>query len=124
MGEHARARACLRSTLEVGMSVALVDPLWDVELPGHWPGALHPEALAAIDRATPFLICDLTTIRSRYLSLTGCLPGIECYYALKCNPAREVLETLADLRSKFEIASAGELALLEPLGLDPADAIY
>jgi ornithine decarboxylase len=106
------------------MSVALVDSRWAVELPCQWPSALHPDVLTAIDRPTPFLICDLPTVRSRYFSLTGCLPNVECYYAIKCNAAPEVLETLDALGSKFEIASAGELELLAPVRPDPADALY
>src|SRR5207237_4848699 len=38
--------------------------------------------------------------------------------------ATEVLQTLAQLGSSFEIASLGELHSLQPLGIDPADVIY
>jgi ornithine decarboxylase len=106
------------------VSVAAVEHHRRVELPAHWPDALHPDVLAQLDHATPYLAFDLATVRNRYRHLVGCLPGVDCYYALKCNSEPEVLETLAGLDSRFEIASAGELALLGPLGVDPADVVY
>jgi ornithine decarboxylase len=106
------------------VSVAVVEHQSPVEFPPHWPDALRPELLARIEHPTPYLICDLATVRDRYRRLVACLPGIDCYYALKCNSAPEVLETLDGLGSRFEIASVGELAKLEPLGIDPADVVY
>jgi ornithine decarboxylase len=98
----------------------------DVQLavPPSWPAALHPNELARLEHATPFVVCDLETVRERYESFTRVLPGVECFYALKCNPAVEVLEELAGLGSKFEIASHGELELVRPVGVDPGDVLY
>jgi ornithine decarboxylase len=106
------------------VSVAAVEHLRRVELPAHWPDALHPQVLEQIDRPRPFLACDLDTVRNRYRHLVGCLPGVDCYYALKCNSEPEVLKALASLGSRFEIASAGELELLGPVSVDPADVVY
>jgi ornithine decarboxylase len=106
------------------VSVAAVESYRRVELPGSWPGPLHPDALARAEHATPYLISDLATVRDRYRRLVACLPGVECYYALKCNDGPRVLEALSQLGSRFEIASAGELAALEPLGVDAAEIIY
>jgi ornithine decarboxylase len=96
----------------------------ELELPEHWPAALRPEVLRRVDHETPYFICDLDTIRDRYRLLGTCLPGIECFYALKCNPATEVLQTLAQLGASFEIASLGELQLLQAQAIEPADVIY
>jgi len=96
----------------------------DLDLPEHWPDALRPELLRRIDHSTPYFICDLDTVRDRYRRLGSALPGIECFYALKCNPATEVVQTLAQLGSSFEIASLGELRILQSLGIEPADVIY
>jgi ornithine decarboxylase len=96
----------------------------ELKLPEHWPDALRPEVLRGIDHETPYFICDLDTIRDRYRRLGTCLAGIECFYALKCNPATEVLQTLAQLGSSFEIASLGELRILQTLAIEPVDVIY
>jgi ornithine decarboxylase len=106
------------------VSVAAVEHLRRVELPAHWPDALNPKVLGQIDRPRPFLAFDLETVSNRYRHLVGCLPGVDCYYALKCNSEPEVLKMLASLGSRFEIASAGELELLSPVGVDPADVVY
>lgn len=106
------------------MSVAVVENFRREELPSHWPAALHPDVLARVQEPTPYLISDLATVRDRYRRLVACLPGVECYYALKCNPAPEVLRLVAGLGSRFEIASAGELEALAPLGIDGADVLY
>src|SRR5207253_7344 len=108
----------------VHVSVAAVEQYGPSELPAHWPDALHPDVLETVEEATPFLVCDLATVRDRYRRLVACLPGVDCYYALKCNSELAVLEELRGLGSRFEIASAGELALLAPLGVDAADVVY
>jgi ornithine decarboxylase len=106
------------------VSALLNERQYELELPEHWPDALRPEVLGGIDHETPYFICDLDTIRDRYRRLGACLPGIECFYALKCNPAIEVLQTLAQLGSSFEIASLGELRILQSQGIEPADVIH
>jgi ornithine decarboxylase len=89
-----------------------------------WPEALAPAELAAYGSATPFLVCDLDTVRERYERLAACLPGVRTYYALKCNPSPEIVTALAALGSSFEVASAGELEVLRALGVDPAEVLY
>ena len=106
------------------MSLTSIGVQPNVQVPPSWPAPLNPRALARIDHPTPFLAYDLDTVRARYSHFTRTLPGVECYYAVKCNPAAELLETLAAAGSCFEIASQGELALLEPVGVDPRDVLY
>ena len=106
------------------MSALLSERYNELELPEHWPQALRPDVLRRIDHETPFFVCDLDTIRDRYRRLGRALPGIECFYALKCNPATEVVQTLAQLGASFEIASLGELRVVQSLGIEPADVIY
>ena len=74
----------------------------------------HPDAI------TPFLVVDLDVVRRQYLSLTAALPGTEVFYAVKANPAPEVLRLLIELGSSFDVASAGEIELCLRLGADPA----
>ena len=60
---------------------------------------------AADGLQTPVLIVDLETIRRHYQDLTTALPFADVFYAVKANPAVEVLTLLRDLGSSFDIAS-------------------
>ncbi|CAA9469680.1 MAG: Pyridoxal 5-phosphate (PLP)-dependent ornithine decarboxylase [uncultured Solirubrobacteraceae bacterium] len=106
------------------MRLAVADHLAQLRLPTHWPASLAPDALARLDHQTPYLMCDLDVVRDRYARLQAAMPGVDCHYAVKCNPSPEILRTLADAGSSFEIASAGELAMLTDVGVDPADVLY
>jgi homospermidine synthase len=78
----------------------------------------HPGA------ATPFLVVDLDVVRRQYVSLTAALPGTEVFYAVKANPAPEVLSLLIELGSNFDVASREEIELCLGLGADPARLSY
>jgi ornithine decarboxylase len=94
------------------------------DLPSHWPAALTPRALAALDAPTPFLAVDLSTVAERYNAFTAAVPGVSTFYAMKCNAADDVLGTLAALGSSFEVASIGELRMLQEIGVDPSEVLY
>ncbi|MEV0134584.1 type III PLP-dependent enzyme [Dactylosporangium sp. NPDC050688] len=95
-----------------------------LDLPGHWPAALGPRALAAFDVPTPFLAVDLSTVVDRYTAFAAAIPGVSTFYAMKCNPSTDILGTLAALGSGFEVASIGELRMLQEIGVDPAEVLY
>ncbi|WP_433072898.1 type III PLP-dependent enzyme [Dactylosporangium sp. CA-052675] len=105
------------------MTAALADQA-RLALPEHWPAALGPRALAAIDAPTPLLAVDLSTVAARYGAFTAAIPGVSTFYAMKCNAAEDVLGTLAALGSGFEVASIGELRMLQQIGVDPAEVLY
>jgi ornithine decarboxylase len=90
----------------------------------HWPAALAPDCLEVIDMPTPYLVTDLDTVAQRHAAFTRALPGVQAFYAMKCNPSPEILTTLAAQGASFEIASLGELRLLQRLGVNPADVLY
>jgi ornithine decarboxylase len=75
-----------------------------------------------MDVETPFLVCDRSSVERRYEELTEVLPGVAVFFAMKCNPAGPLLDTLARLGSSFEIASAAELRMVTATGV-PADAV-
>jgi ornithine decarboxylase len=106
------------------MSTVLVDHRARLDVPRSWPEALAPKVLQAIDAPTPYLITDLDTVADRYTRLTAELPGVDVFYAMKCNSSPEVLRTLADMGSGFEVASMGELTTLLDIGVDAADVLY
>ena len=93
-------------------------------VPAQWPAALAPDYLEVVDMPTPYLITDLDTVAQRLASFTRALPGVQAFYAMKCNPSPEIISTLAAGGAGFEIASLGELRLLQRLGIDPADVLY
>src|SRR3954471_7617716 len=74
-------------------------------LPAYWPAGLHPQVLDQLGRETPYLICDLRTLRDRYARLVTAFPTVRMFYAVKCNPAPEVLQALAQVGASFEVAS-------------------
>jgi ornithine decarboxylase len=69
---------------------------------------------------TPFLVVDLDFIEARYLRLIDVLPTARVLFAVKANPAPEVLQRLADVGSSFDVASPGEIERCLKLGIDPA----
>ncbi|WP_250005776.1 type III PLP-dependent enzyme [Actinoplanes sp. M2I2] len=90
-----------------------------------WPTPLAPATLGGIvDMPTPYLVTDLDTIADRYAAFRAALPGVHVHYAMKCNPAEEILRTLHAEGSGFEVASIGELRMLQAIGVDPADVLY
>lgn len=95
-----------------------------VDLPRHWPTSLHPRVLGDIDLPTPFLATDLGMLGDRLRAFTTTLPQVKPFYAVKCNSAPEVLHTIADQGASFEIASLGELRMLQELDVDPAGVLY
>lgn len=67
---------------------------------------------------TPFIVIDLATVRQRFAQLRRLLPAASVYYAVKANPAVEVVTALAELGANFDIASVGELARCRDAGVD------
>lgn len=66
---------------------------------------------------TPFLALDLEQVRNKYLELQGEFPQAAIHYAVKANPASEIIQLLATLGSRFDIASRYELDLCLSLGV-------
>jgi len=59
--------------------------------------------------ATPCLVIDLEVVRENYLAFTRLLPEAAVYYAVKANPAPEILSLLVRLGSSFDCASIYEV---------------
>jgi ornithine decarboxylase len=57
----------------------------------------------------PCLVVDLDVVRDNYLAFAKALPDTRVYYAVKANPAPEVLSLLARLGSSFDTASVAEI---------------
>jgi ornithine decarboxylase len=61
--------------------------------------------------ATPCLVVDLDVIGNAYDMLRRYLPIASVYYAVKANPAAEIVAMLAKKGSNFDVASPAEIAL-------------
>ena len=69
------------------------------------------EFLARNREDGPRLVVDLDVVRENYLGFAEALPDTRVFYAVKANPAPEVLSLLADLGSCFDAASVAEIEL-------------
>lgn len=66
---------------------------------------------------TPFLVFSLAEIKSNYRRISRSFPGVEVFYAVKCNPNSRIIETLNDGGARFEVASIGETKQLLAQGV-------
>jgi ornithine decarboxylase len=67
----------------------------------------------------PCLVVDLDVVRSNYEAFARAMPDSRVYYAVKANPAPEVLKLLADLGSCFDCASVAEIDMALAAGATP-----
>ena len=73
------------------------------------PASWQKFTKAAEGRETPFLVVDLSRIKTQYNEMVGLFPKAKIHYAMKASPAVEVINLLADLGSNFDCASVYEL---------------
>ena len=59
----------------------------------------------------PRLVVDLDVVRDNYNTFAKALPDTRVFYAVKANPAPEVLSLLASLGSCFDTASVPEIEM-------------
>jgi ornithine decarboxylase len=69
-----------------------------------------------------FFLLDIGAIFRRYKLWKKCLPKIDIYYAVKCNPDKILLQTLSYLNVGFDVASKAELSMIYDLDIN-SDAI-
>ena len=67
----------------------------------------------------PCVVVDLDVVRSNYSALAHSLPDTRVFYAVKANPAPEVLSLLAELGSCFDCASVAEIEMAMAAGASP-----
>jgi ornithine decarboxylase len=67
----------------------------------------------------PRLVVDLDVVRENYLGFANALPDTRVFYAVKANPAPEILSLLADLGSCFDTASMTEIEQALAAGATP-----
>jgi ornithine decarboxylase len=73
---------------------------------------------------TPCLIVDLDIVTQAYKLLRRYLPLARVFYAVKANPAPEVVGALKDLGSSFDVASRNEIDLCLGRGVAPDNVSF
>ncbi|MBE0694913.1 MAG: type III PLP-dependent enzyme [Aquamicrobium sp.] len=72
----------------------------------------------------PCLVVDLDVVRDNYVAFERALPESKIYYAVKANPAPEILRLLAGLGSSFDTASVAEIEMALDAGASPDRISY
>ena len=70
----------------------------------------------------PCLVVDLDVVRDNFRAFEKALPDSKIYYAVKANPAPEILRLLASMGSSFDTASVAEVEMALDAGA-PASRI-
>src|SRR5258708_8656621 len=70
------------------------------------------------------LVVDLEVVRENYNTFAKALPDSRVFYAVKANPAPEVLALLASLGSCFDTATVAEIEMALAAGASPDRISY
>jgi ornithine decarboxylase len=68
---------------------------------------------------TPCLVMDLDTVRESHTRLRETFPEARMYYAVKANPAPEIIRLLARAGAGFDVAGREEIELCLDQGVRP-----
>jgi ornithine decarboxylase len=72
----------------------------------------------------PCLVVDLDVVRENYLNFAKALPDTKVFYAVKANPAPDILKLLAELGCCFDVASVPETHAALAAGAPPERISY
>ena len=72
----------------------------------------------------PCMVLDLDVVRDNYHGFEKALPNSRIFYAVKANPAPEILRLLASLGSCFDTASVAEIEMAMDAGASPDRISY
>ena len=72
----------------------------------------------------PCVVIDLDVVRDNYVAFSRALPDTRVFYAVKANPAPEILKMLVALGSSFDVASVGEIEMALAAGASPDRISY
>src|SRR5690554_7918000 len=67
----------------------------------------------------PCVVVDLEVVRDNYTAFARAMPDSRVFYAVKANPAPEILKLLASLGSSFDCASVAEIDMALAAGATP-----
>jgi ornithine decarboxylase len=93
--------------------------LFDIHPPLSAVSPRQEACIRASDFDRPTVVFDLETLRDKYQALERGLGDAAIFYAVKANPAPEVVAAVAALGGRFDCASRGEIDLCLSLGIAP-----
>jgi ornithine decarboxylase len=73
---------------------------------------------------TPFLVVDVAAVEQNFRELQLSFPKADIHYAVKANPAPEILLSLWDAGCNFDVASPQEVNLCLHLGISASSLSY
>ncbi len=76
------------------------------------------------NHGSPILILDCDKLIQQYKQLNSLLPNVTLYYAIKSLPHPAVIDTLDHLGAHFDIATTGEIELLQQQRVQPRNTIH
>jgi ornithine decarboxylase len=116
-----------RQSVAIKTNISLVpETIDEYHLPDQ-QGGLPPRVaqyIATHKIPSPCLVVDTNIVEHNYTSLIRAMPMANIYYAVKANPAEEILSRLFQLGSNFDTASIGEINLCLRLGVPPSQISY
>jgi diaminopimelate decarboxylase len=68
---------------------------------------------------SPLVILDCERVRVQFRKLRKALPGVDLHYALKPMPHPAVVQTVIEEGGYLDLATSGEVQLVERLGVAP-----
>jgi ornithine decarboxylase len=80
--------------------------------------------LESASPATPCLVLDLEQVARNYAAMQAALPAAQIYYAVKANPAAQILRLLVDKGACFDAASLAEIEACLAAGAPAANISY
>ncbi|KAF8631977.1 hypothetical protein AX15_002089 [Amanita polypyramis BW_CC] len=97
----------------------------DVHLRNGIMNATRLSAANEPDSEKAFFVADLSHVYRQFQRWKKCMPEIQPFYAVKCNPDPYVIRLLAALGTGFDCASNGEISqVLNVGGIDPSRIIF
>ncbi len=72
----------------------------------------------------PTLVLDLDRVQTQFLAVKAGLGRAQIYYAVKANPAPQIISRMVDLGSRFDAASSADIALCLAQGAQPSDISF
>lgn len=96
-----------------------------IKVEDYYPRETFQKMKAFADKQeTPFVVIDTAIIAQAYDDLRAGFEFAKVYYAVKANPATEIIELLRDKGSSFDIASIYELDKVLATGVGPDRISY
>ncbi len=123
LGSSARTRRPIVRKTQISL---VPRPSEGIQLPDE-QGDLPPriaQYIATHALPSPCLVVDVDIVEHNYVSMTRALPLANVYYAVKANPADEIITRLAELGASFDTASPGEIDLCLRHGVSPSRISY